>query len=881
VGDRVRVRRQRWRVADVRSYDACRLLTLSGIGADNTGTERRIITPFDFVEPLERTARLRIVRLRRWRQRLRTLLAGDGAAGSLRSALRARMDLLPHQLEPALALVRGSGSRVLIADEVGLGKTVQAGLIVSELQELGAADRILVLTPAGLREQWAAELANRFDLDATIVDAREARRRAALLPTGLNPWTTAPVTITSIDYAKRPEVFPAIQSCRWDAVVVDEAHGVASRSDRHHAVSSLCGRAAYVVLLTATPHNGDRAAFESLCGLGSQGHDRLLVFRRSRQDVRIGPGRRVHGVRVRSSADEIRMHEQLARFTRAVRADRGDVDRDAWLALTTLHKRALSSARSLEQSVVRRLSALQAVPASHHQQLALPLDDGEGELNRSDEAPVWTSPALDDAERERGMLIHIAATARAAGARETKLATLAKLLARLHAMGERSIVFTEYRDTLLHVQQTLKRDFAVLHGGMTREQRRAALGDFQRGRRTILLATDAGGEGLNLHQACRVVINLELPWNPMRLEQRIGRVDRIGQARRVHAFNLIARDTGETRILDRLKARIALARQDIGTADPLESAQDDLEEAVSRLVLGAPHHDLPGPRASGVTAGPGATPDLQHGRHSQQRDEATGDDRARRSPGSGDGQSEDDSRLFIRLASEAASEHARLLQARGGTGAGPGGGIDTEIGADVGSVTAPGIGAGIGLGIRAGRGPLLASSNADVWLAFARNPATRSRLVPRVLVVLQSTFEDSCGRLVAAHLTPLMVHTRIEIARGQARGAVAAIIGWIETVSPQNGDTAWMRWKGETTLIHHSFWATRRSRERAIATALAATVDEAFQPGLFDRRAERRRLADAEERRALGHDRTLYEAMAERAAVIEARPTRAVLVLVP
>jgi hypothetical protein len=105
--------------------------------------------------------------------------------------------------------------------------------------------------------------------------------------------------------------------------------------------------------------------------------------------------------------------------------------------------------------------------------------------------------------------------------------------------------------------------------------------------------------------------------------------------------------------------------------------------------------------------------------------------------------------------------------------------------------------------------------------------------------------------------------------------------GSIETLSPQNGDAAWVRWKADTTLIHRSFWDTRRSRERAIETAIAAAGDEAFQPGLFDRRAERRRLAGTEERRALGHDRTLYVAMSERAAVIEARPTRAVLVLLP
>src|SRR5205807_7220175 len=124
------------------------------------------------------------------------------------------------------------------------------------------------------------------------------------------------------------------------------------------------------------------------------------------------------------------------------------------------------------------------------------------------------------------------------------------------------------RDTLLHLERALS-GTAILHGGMSREERTASLEAFASGTRRILLATDAAGEGLNLHHACRVVINLELPWNPMRLEQRSGRFDRIGQTRRVHAVHLIARDCGETRILERLARRIAQARSDLGSPDPL------------------------------------------------------------------------------------------------------------------------------------------------------------------------------------------------------------------------------------------------------------------------------------------------------------------------
>src|SRR5439155_27108880 len=133
LGDRVLLRRQRWSVVDVRPFESCAILTLLGIGATNAGTSRRFVTPFDIAEPLERAGRLQVVGVRRWRRACRALIASAGTAASLRTAAQARIDLLPHQLEPAIAVVRGRASRLLIADEVGLGKTIQAGLVISEL----------------------------------------------------------------------------------------------------------------------------------------------------------------------------------------------------------------------------------------------------------------------------------------------------------------------------------------------------------------------------------------------------------------------------------------------------------------------------------------------------------------------------------------------------------------------------------------------------------------------------------------------------------------------------------------------------------------------------------------------------------------------------
>ena len=601
-GDVVRVRRSRWRVVEVR---AVRPLSTDHARGPRSHERGRGATCRGAVRHRRAHGLPRRARFggrSTWRRACRALIAGDAPPGALRTLRRARLDLFSHQLEPALAIVNGLGSRVLLADDVGLGKTIQAGLIVSELRARGAADRVLILTPSGLRDQWAGELQGRLGIDAAIVDAPSLRRMVSTLPVGVNPWTTLPIAIVSVDYVKRPEVLPPLLSCPWDVVVVDEAHGAVGGSDRHGAVAALAGRAAYVVLVTATPHSGDRRAFVSLCGIGAVARDPLLVFRRSRDDVHLGVTRRVHLLRVRPSAPEIRMHALLATFTRAVRADHGE---HASLALSVLHKRALSSAHSLERSVARRLAALAAEREEGFRQLALPIDDASGELSAADDVPQWSPQlALQNARLERRLLGALAGAAAAAARHETKIRALGRLLRRI---GEPAVVFTEYRDTLLHLERRLVRP-AILHGGLTRSERAAALDAFTSGERTILLATDTAGEGLNLHHGCRMVINLELPWNPMRLEQRIGRVDRIGQSRIVHAFHLIARDTGEERILGRLRARVARARTDLGAPDPLG---EDAERLATQLVLdGADATEpssLPGDPAGPVAAEIGFT----------------------------------------------------------------------------------------------------------------------------------------------------------------------------------------------------------------------------------------------------------------------------------
>ena len=237
-------------------------------------------------------------------------------------------------------------------------------------------------------------------LDAVVMDTREGRRRAARLPPGVNPWSTLQVAVSSIDYVKRAEVLDAVAAVRWDVVVIDEAHGAAIGSERHAAAAAICRRAAYVLLLTATPHNGDDHAFRSLCGLGEVHGDRLVVFRRTREQVGIGTRRGIHRLHVRASAQEQAMFDALAALSRAV-LSQPDVASDARLALAVLEKRARSSAHSCAESARRRLALLSGDGADDPHQAVLPLEAGADNLDPADAAPSWRVPLLRDGRLER------------------------------------------------------------------------------------------------------------------------------------------------------------------------------------------------------------------------------------------------------------------------------------------------------------------------------------------------------------------------------------------------------------------------------------------------------------------------------------------------
>ncbi|MEO6212199.1 MAG: DEAD/DEAH box helicase [Vicinamibacterales bacterium] len=564
-GTRVVARGEDWSVLSVTQHADCASIRLSRVSSGSLARARTLLLPFDRITPRSAPVTPRILTRRRWAAAVLDAVAGSRPFGALAAAANARIDLLPFQLEPALAMLRHGYTRLLVADEVGLGKTIQAGLILGELSRRDDALRALVLTPAGLREQWRMELADRFSLDAVTADAAWLTTRTRDLPPDINPWALPGIYLASLDLVKRPEVLRGIEDVTWDLFVLDEAHTAGLATARLAAASAVGQRSRRVLLLTATPPDGDPTQLAALGRIGRLDDDDALVeFRRTRDDAGFTNGRRTVLLQIRPSAAERRMHRRLDRYTRMVWNEAGArKDARGRLASAVLLKRALSSAWSLAASVTRRAALLdRARPAPSESQLLLPLrplgdedpiDDDVGDL-------ILGAAGLADAVTERALLHQIEAAARAASGHESKLAFLIRLLRRA---GEPVIVFTEYRDTLLHLERALRSagfDPLLLHGGMPPRERTAVQRRFNE-LDSLLLATDAASEGLNLHLRCRMVVHFELPWTPARLEQRTGRVDRLGQKRKVHEVLLVARHTAERMVLAPLVKRARATRQ--------------------------------------------------------------------------------------------------------------------------------------------------------------------------------------------------------------------------------------------------------------------------------------------------------------------------------
>jgi superfamily II DNA or RNA helicase len=557
-------RGESWEVVRREQYDDCAVVTLRGTGDSNLGVTTSLLTPFDKLTAVADRPGIRIAGRRAVLARAARAAANAHGWHEPWTASHAQIDLLPWQLEPAVAAVSGT-TRLLLADGVGLGKTIQAGLIIAELRARGLIARTLVLTPASLRQQWAAELGDRFALRAQILDHVALSQLTATLPPGVNPWAASELVVSSIDLVKRPETRAALDSVPIDLLVVDEAHHLKPGTDRAALVADLSARATWVVLATATPHSGDEHAYAFLRRLGAlPGTTDPVIFRRTARDVGRAQRRRVRFRSVAAGARERSLLDRTVAYARTLwNAHQNDAH--GALVASVICRRAVSSPGSLARTLARRRSLLVASAAPDEvPQPVLPWLEEE----RADDVEadaLLASCRLPETAAEITWLDGLIALAGQIDAASAKFDAIERLLARTR---EPAVIFSEYRDTLLQLAKRIRGGWrlALIHGGLTPRERGESVRRFVSGDVRLLLATDVAGEGLNLQARCRLVINVELPWSPVRLEQRVGRVDRLGQARRVHAVHLFHSGSFEDRVLVRLQRRMQDAALDLGDA---------------------------------------------------------------------------------------------------------------------------------------------------------------------------------------------------------------------------------------------------------------------------------------------------------------------------
>jgi superfamily II DNA or RNA helicase len=527
---------------------------------------------------------------------------------------------------------------LLIADDVGLGKTIEAGICLLELIARGVGKRILVVVPPGLISQWLDEMWDKFGLEFQPVENSASLDRAqTALSEGLQPWAYFDRIITSTEYLKRRDVHTAALARPWDVIVVDEAHYLAESGTPANPYSTARTRlgpklrdaARSLILLTATPHNGYRHSFRSLleliepaeATLHGRAEDiqrrvaRSMIRRLKSQIVKsnasggVEPAFPVRApvkrIEVRGLSDEEREIFALVSVycTKTLDAARGTEEQDlVSFAMQIVKKRMLSSRSALHQTVKNRLEALSSrkqeeLPSrAELRELQADLPIAEAAAERTADRVLRAAVARDASrrEKEKRQLKSIEKLLdQVAGRSDPKITDLLVDLELdvLPVAGEKAIVFTEYRDTLAALRQAfaahpeLRNSFVELVGGLSATQRKARIARFHEPGCRILLATDAASEGLNLQRYCCRLYHVELPWNPNRLEQRNGRIDRHGQTRSPIIRYLFYPDSPEDGVLDRLVVRIGQMHEDrVSTPDILGILEGSrIDEVLGRI----------------------------------------------------------------------------------------------------------------------------------------------------------------------------------------------------------------------------------------------------------------------------------------------------------
>jgi SNF2 family DNA or RNA helicase len=471
----------------------------------------------------------------------------------LLSAPTLRFEPFDYQVATARTVLRRMRGRAILADEVGLGKTIEAGLILAELRMRGLAARTLVVAPAGLVEQWREELERKFGL-ATTIATRD----------GWEAGAGRPVVLASLATARRDPLRSALVGEDWDTVVIDEAHRVRGpRSASGRLAREL--RTRYLLLLTATPVENRLSDLYEMVSLVAPG----LLGTPAQFRARHGSASADPAVRTPKDVEALRARtgEIMVRHRRSEVALR----LPPRLAETLLVTPGAAEAGLYADIIARIRAAGRQAPAATRLTL------------RSLARLAGSSPAAVAPTLAKVGWADLAARAASLGASGKSEVLLERL--RGHAgRGEKVLVFTGYRATLEQLARQAAEagiPAAVYHGGLSRAGKEAAITAF-RDEVPVLLSTESAGEGRNL-QFCHVMVNVDLPWNPMQIEQRVGRLHRVGQSHEVLIANLVARDTIEERVLRVLEAKINLFELVVGELDLILGRVDDdldLETAI-------------------------------------------------------------------------------------------------------------------------------------------------------------------------------------------------------------------------------------------------------------------------------------------------------------
>ncbi len=525
-----------------------------------------------------------------------------------------KVDPLPHQIEAVYGyILRQPRVRFLIADDPGAGKTIMAGLVIKEMKLRGLARRILIVAPGHLRDQWRREMKDRFEEKFTVIDRTTMRQHF-----GENVWEREFQVITSLDFARQEDVKKALEAVHWDLVIVDEAHKMAayrygkkvSKTKRYQLGELLSRYSTHLLFLTATPHRGDAENFRLFLDLLQPGAfataemleasihrgDNPLFIRRLKEDLKDFEGRPLFLPRHvktmtfdlgRESPAEKRLYNDLSRYVNEQynKALSHDKRRNIAFALVILQRRLASSTYALYQSLQRRKAKLETMlaQADHFRRGRLTREEASfslDEVEEMSEEERWKMEALwetlsvaenrAELEAEIRTLEALIQEAKAIIDRgdEVKLRRFKEAFDALLAQEPEAkvLIFTESRDTLTYLERRL-RDWGystcTIHGGMPLEDRIEAERVFKN-KAQVMVATEAAGEGINL-QFCHLMINYDIPWNPNRLEQRMGRIHRYGQTHEVTIFNLVAADTREGRVLNRLFEKLKEIRAALGS----------------------------------------------------------------------------------------------------------------------------------------------------------------------------------------------------------------------------------------------------------------------------------------------------------------------------